>query len=70
LPFIKNKDTNPFGDSVTVNRSFTIQASWNVNRCKIVVWIQNSTTREVYQAGFIKITDLTGIVDKLHAFLS
>ncbi len=51
----------PAGDSVTVSQNFTIQSGWNVNRCKIVTWIQNNSTREVYQAGFIKVTDLTGI---------
>jgi hypothetical protein len=56
--------TIPAGDSVTVSQAFTIQSGWNVNRCKIVTWIQNNSTREVYQAGFIKVTDLTGIEEQ------
>ncbi|MEO0123954.1 MAG: Omp28-related outer membrane protein [candidate division WOR-3 bacterium] len=51
--------TIPAGDSVTVSQNFTIQSGWNVNRCNIVTWIQNNSTREVYQAGFIKVTNLT-----------
>ncbi len=49
------------GDSVTVSRNFTIQSGWNVNRCHIITWIQNSSTREVYQAGKIKVTELTAV---------
>lgn len=56
--------TIPAGDSVTVSQAFTIQSGWNVNRCKIVTWIQNNSTREVYQAGFVKVTDLTGIKEQ------
>jgi len=62
--------TIPAGDSVTVSQAFTIQSGWNVNRCKIVTWIQNNSTREVYQAGFIKITDLTGIEEQIRASIS
>ncbi len=50
--------TIPAGDSVTVSQNFTIQSGWNVNRCNVVTWIQNSTTREVYQAGKIKVMEL------------
>lgn len=53
--------TIPSGDSATQTQNFTIQSGWNVNRCKIVTWIQNSSTKEVYQAGFIKVSELTGI---------
>ncbi len=53
--------TIPSGDSATVAQYFTIQYGWNVNRCNIITWIQNSSTREVYQAGKIKVTDLTAV---------
>lgn len=53
--------TIPSGDSITVTQNFTIQSAWNVNRCNIITWIQNSSTREVYQAGKIKVTDLTAV---------
>ncbi len=53
--------TIPSGDSATVTQYFTIQAGWNVNRCNIITWIQNSSTREVYQVGKIKVTDLTAV---------
>ncbi|MEO0216435.1 MAG: Omp28-related outer membrane protein [candidate division WOR-3 bacterium] len=56
---------NP-GDSVIVSRNFTIQPDWNVNKCEIVTWIQCDTmlpdsTKEIWQAGIVKVTDLTGI---------
>lgn len=53
--------TIPAGDSATVSQAFTIQSGWNVNRCQIVTWIQNNSTREVYQAGFKKVTELTAV---------
>lgn len=53
--------TIPPGDSATLTQNFTIQSGWNVNRCNIITWIQNSSTKEVYQSGKIKITDLTAV---------
>ncbi len=54
------------GDSVTVSRNFTVQASWNASRCEIVTWIQSNTilpdsTRDIWQGGLIKISNLTQI---------
>lgn len=50
--------TIPAGDSVTASQAFTIQSGWDVNKCNLITWIQNSSTREVYQAAIIKVTEL------------
>jgi hypothetical protein len=57
------------GDSVTVSRSFTINAGWNENKCKIVTWIQSNTrladsTIDVWQSGVTKVSDLMTDVDE------
>jgi hypothetical protein len=51
------------GDSVTVSRAFTVQASWIVNKCEIVAFIQSNayladSTRDVWQGGITKVADL------------
>lgn len=51
------------GDSITVSRSFTVQASWNANKCEIVTWLQSNvyladSTRDVWQGGITKVSDL------------
>lgn len=58
------------GESVTVSRNFTVQPGWNANRCEIVAWIQSTvllpdSTRDVWQSGLIKVTDLTGVEEKM-----
>jgi hypothetical protein len=57
------------GDSVTTSRSFTIQAGWNQNRCKIIAWVQSATmlpdsTRDVWQSGIQNVMDLYVNVDE------
>jgi hypothetical protein len=57
------------GDSVTTSRSFTIDAGWNQNRCKIVVWAQTPTlsadsNRVVWQAGIQNVMDMAVDVDE------
>jgi hypothetical protein len=54
------------GDSVTVSQQFTIHLGWNVERCNIITWIQNDimqpdSTKEIWQGGFMKVTELAGI---------
>ncbi len=51
-------DTIAAGDSTTQYRDFTINASWNAARCKIVTWIQADGTRNAFQAGIQKVTTL------------
>ena len=61
---------NQTGETVTVNpaetvtlaRSFTINALWNENRCYVVSWIQaDAPSRDVFQAGEIVLTSLPGV---------
>ena len=51
------------GDSMTVSQPFNIQQDWNSDNCNILVWLQDTTmmpdsTRNVYQCGVIKISNL------------
>ena len=52
------------GDSVAVSQQFTIEQDWNVDFCKILIWIQNDSmqvdsTKEIWQGVVSKVTDLT-----------
>jgi len=51
-------DTIAAGDSATQYRDFTINASWNASRCKIITWLQADGTRNAFQGGIQKATDL------------
>jgi len=51
--------TIPVGQTATKNDTFTISASWNVNRCHILAWIQRtSSPRTIFQASMKKVTNL------------
>jgi len=43
------------GESVTIDRSFTLAEDWNAENLAVVVFIQNDTTHEVYQARKIDV---------------
>jgi len=47
--------TVPAGDSVTKTRNFTINAGWNHHNCMFVVFVQNNSSREIYQGAEIAI---------------
>ncbi|MGB9720107.1 MAG: Omp28-related outer membrane protein [bacterium] len=50
--------------TVVKSRNFTLDATWVDTRCYIVAWLQaDAPSRRVFQAGEIKMTDLTGIED-------
>ncbi len=52
---------NP-GQTVAIERAFTIDPAWIEDRCKIVTWIQSDApSREGHQAGKIALLDLVGI---------
>ncbi|MGB7053908.1 MAG: Omp28-related outer membrane protein [bacterium] len=52
---------NP-GQVLDISRNFTIDASWNEDKCYIVTWIQaDAPSRNVYQAGEVEVMDLVGI---------
>jgi len=43
------------GDSVVKTRDFTIDAAWVARNCKLVAFIQNTSTKEIYQGA---VTDV------------
>ncbi len=47
--------TVPAGDSVLRTRNFTINANWNPHHCMIVVFLQNNSSREIYQGAEIAV---------------
>lgn len=56
----------PAGDSLILTRPFTIDPSWDENMIELVTWIQDDnmqpdTTKEIWQGGLIKLSELTGI---------
>jgi hypothetical protein len=56
------------GDSAAFTQSFTINASWNANRCKIISWFQLSDGSRInIQAGIQKVTDLPSSVEETPA---
>jgi hypothetical protein len=47
--------TIPASDTILRSRNFTIEPAWNERKCEIVVFVQNSATREIYQGAQISI---------------
>ena len=64
--------TPPTGESInlsssqTINKTVSLNSLWNTSNLGIVVFVQNSTTKEVYQSEFITYNELgvTGIEDE------
>ena len=58
------------GDSLTYSQPFTLLSNWNLNRCEIVTFFQNTrlapdSTKEMYQGSMIKVRDiLSGIEEE------
>lgn len=40
-----------YGDSVVVDRSFDIDASWNPNHLDVIAFVQDDSTKEIIQSG-------------------
>ena len=56
--------TLPPGDSLTLSEDFTIQSSWNPDKCNILTWIQNDqmqpdSTKEIWQGHIVKLIELS-----------
>jgi len=43
--------TVPAGDSVVKTRDFTLDPSWVARNCNLVAFVQNNSTREIYQGA-------------------
>jgi len=45
-------------DEVTLDLSFTMDASWVANNCELVAFVQNEATKEILQGNMVAIPDL------------
>ncbi len=53
--------TVPANDSITKTRSFTVDAAWVARNCDLVVFVQNNSTKAMYQGariGVYQVPDL------------
>ena len=55
--------TIPPGDSVTVNKSFTLGSTWNTNKIRFVAFVQDTfmqpdTVKEIWQGAMIDLAEL------------
>ena len=62
--------TIPARDSTTLTRAFTLAAAWRSNYCHIVAFaqsdvVQPDTTKNVYQGGDIRITQLLQVEEEV-----
>ena len=51
----------PFANAVVDTQTFTIDSSWDINKCYIAVYVQDQNTKEIFQAKEIKVSDFMGI---------
>ncbi len=59
----------PAGDSVIVDQPLVLDPEWHRYRCEIVTFIQDEylqpdSTKEVWQGGILKVTDLTFVEEE------
>jgi thiol-disulfide isomerase/thioredoxin len=66
--FLRDMFPSSAGDAITVNNgantktiNFTLNAGWNKNRLDFLVYINNMTTKEIYNASEIAYNDMTGV---------
>lgn len=50
------------GDSLTKTRDFTVDTAWVVNHCDFIVFVQNNSTKEIYQGARISVVDVPYIM--------
>jgi len=60
--------TIPASGADTLTQDFTIQPGWDEERCKIIVYLQNTTmqadsSEPIYQGGKIPLLTLTGVAE-------
>ena len=60
----------PAGDSVILDQPLSFDPSWQRHMCEIVTWIQDDnlqpdSTKEVWQGGILKVTDLADIEEEI-----
>jgi len=49
------------GDSMTKTRDFTVGSSWVASHCDFVVFVQDNSSKEMYQGARIAIIDVPGL---------
>jgi hypothetical protein len=49
--------TVPASGTITRSRNFTISSNWNERKSEIIVFIQNATTKEIYQGARASVID-------------
>lgn len=59
----ENITINSSGESQTFSGTFDLDPNWNSDSIKIVAVIQNSSTKQVYQANEININDMNPDID-------
>jgi len=47
--------TIPAGDSLSKSRNYTVDAAWVARNCDLIVFVQNNSTKEVYQGAHIGV---------------
>lgn len=47
--------TVPANDSITTTRAFTVDAAWVARNCELVVFVQNNSSKEIYQGARIGV---------------
>jgi hypothetical protein len=58
----------PVNDSITVTQGFTIQSTWDDDRCVIIAWVQDdnyvSQRKEIWQGVMKPVTELIGVKEQ------
>jgi len=54
--------TIPAGDSLTKTRDFTVNASWVARHCDFVVFVQNNSSKEMYQGARIAVINVPELI--------
>ncbi len=49
-----------FPQTASASANFTLMGLYVAEECRIVAWLQNHSTKEVYQSGMVLVTELTG----------
>jgi hypothetical protein len=54
--------------NISVDLNFALDASWVLDECELVAWIQNLNNKEILQGSKVKLTDLMPVPVELTSF--
>lgn len=54
-------DLSDMGSSITVNASFTLDDSWNENRCELIAFVQDNDSKKILNASKLDVNTLIGV---------